>query len=646
MAHRPAVTTQFSSLICLAALLAACSPAPSPTQARDATATARPTVAAPSSTVGVPVTPTPSPTEAASPSSSPEPPITQASATAFWDATHGVVGLTTWSQDGAETQGEIRTTADGGHTWWSGIPIRSGVGEIAVAGSGAAWVLSRCASDSAGCESTLYNTQDGGRTWDEWATDVTQVSFVDPLDGWGVVGGAISTDPATSSLRRTADGGRTWSAMTDPCPGLTGWTIRAAGFRDASNGLLVCALTAGAGGELHAVLSTSDAGRHWTLRSSTGEPEQTQPVGQLPYSGYITTIAFTADGTAWLSGDRMAVEASRDDGVTWRVLPVGGDGQASVAPWPLDRTLGFAVTDDPDGPGSILESTSNGGRTWTVRHRFEPDGADGPVQSNTPPTYLGDLSMDASPAPAWTGDAVTFHITTDPTGGGSEIFVAWVNVDFGDGTTKHLVGSCAEGVDVVHVYHRAGRFVPHVTSAGGCDAAKPVDPSMASMPVRVYATASAGERRWPACTVAQVALDSPGSRKAFGDAATSVVIRNTSRQGCTLAGYPAVTLLAAASRALPTHWRRATTGTTLSPAVTPHVVALGPGEAAVFEVGWTEDPGTAALTYAASCPASTAMRVGLPGSVASTTVRVLSRPCGGQIAVSPVVSGSTALGRP
>jgi photosystem II stability/assembly factor-like uncharacterized protein len=593
--------------------------------------------------------PTVSPAPAVSPSPSPSPsesapePGSYATTTAFWDARHGLVAIAP-PVDGGSPGGEIDITIDGGQTWWPAEYTRNSVTQIATAGSGAAWALDQCDSGDPACQPLLYSTRDGGQTWDEQGTDLTWISFTTPLDGWGVVGGSVSTDPGQSTLERTHDGGKTWTAVSDPCRSATGWPLRTVAFQDAEHGLLACALTAGAGGELHAVFATADAGRTWILRASTGTPEtSSKPVGSLPYGGYIGGLVDTRDGTAWLFGDRMHVESSRDGGVTWRVLPIGGDGEASVGPWPLDARRGFAVTADPTQDGSILEATADGGSTWSVRHRF-PAHVAPPALPPDADLYKGDLSIDTTGSPAWTGDAVPIRITTDPTGGGSDIPVAWVEVDFGDGTTKRLDARCEEGVETTHVFRHGGTYTVHVTAASGCSPAKPVDPSAATMDLRVYPAATAAQRAWPVCTPAQVTLHDGGTGMGLGNAATAVRIQNVSRRGCTLQGYPSVTLLNAAGRPLTTHAHRATGGAYLFPAVVPHRVALPAGGTATFEFAWTDNPATDDVPYAQACQASSRLRVSLPGwSGRVVVVDVLSGPCGGVIWVSPIVPGSRRI---
>jgi photosystem II stability/assembly factor-like uncharacterized protein len=353
-----------AGLLVAVTTLAACGspPPPPPSTAVSAASTGAPATASPVATgspVATPlVTPAPSDTTGAS--------FVSADAVAFWNDDDGIAGLSLTRPVGSSS-GQLLATSDGGRSWRTLAFTPAGVVQVTVAGPADAWALAVC-SDIPTCERRLYRSTDAGATWTSAPTDLSWVSFVDPLDGWGVVGSSVSTDPTPTTFRRTRDGGATWTTMPTPCAGSTVGPLRTVSGRTASAGLAVCALTAGAGGELHAVLATGDGGAHWTVRASTGDAVGPKPVGSLPYGGYITGIVEAADGTAWITGDRMVPLASRDEGATWQPLALG-DGAANLvfAAWPLDASRGFAVIWAPDRQITLLEATTDGGRTWVER---------------------------------------------------------------------------------------------------------------------------------------------------------------------------------------------------------------------------------------------------------------------------------------
>jgi len=275
---------------------------------------------------------------------------TYADAVAFWDDERGLVGLNISRLDGSSS-GELELATDGGRSWATGGPTNSGVAQVDVVGA-----------------SRLYRSTDAGASWSSAVTDLTWVSFVDRLNGWGVAGAGPSVDPGIPALERTRDGGRHWVTIESPCTGSDVGRLRAVSFRSLTSGLAVCAFTAGAGGELHSVLATEDGGRYWTVRASTGDASGSKPLGDLSYGGYIRGTVETRDGTAWISGDRMVPLASHDGGARWQPLGLGDpDGNLVYAAWPRDARHGVAVMWAPDSQATLFEITSDGGRTWTER---------------------------------------------------------------------------------------------------------------------------------------------------------------------------------------------------------------------------------------------------------------------------------------
>jgi photosystem II stability/assembly factor-like uncharacterized protein len=291
---------------------------------------------------------------------------TYADAVAFWDDERGLVGLNISRSDDSSS-GALELTTDGGRSWATGGPTNSRVAQVDVVGSTDAWALTECEGASS-CASRLYRSTDGGASWSSAVTDLTWVSFVDRLNGWGVVGSGPSVDPGIPALERTHDGGRHWATIESPCARSDVGSLRAVAFRSVTSGLAVCAFTAGAGGELHSVLATEDGGSHWTVRASTGDASGSKPLGDLSYGGYIRGTVETRDGTAWISGDRMVPLASHDGGARWQPLGLGDpDANLVYAAWPRDARHGVAVMWAPDSQATLFEITSDGGRTWTER---------------------------------------------------------------------------------------------------------------------------------------------------------------------------------------------------------------------------------------------------------------------------------------
>lgn len=288
---------------------------------------------------------------------------------AFWNDRDGLAGLTIDHPDGS-TSGELLSTHDGGASWTE-APAPTGIVALAVTGSADAWAIAGCSWSGPSCQALLYRTIDGGVTWTAAPTDLSAISFAAPLDGWGVVGSGPTADPGTVALRRTTDGGQTWTTMRSPCVGSAVGPLRSISLRTTTSGLAVCALTAGAGGELHAVLATSDGGRHWSIQSSTSDPSGGGTIGSLPYGGYIVGIVEAQDGTAWIAGERMTPLVSGDLGATWRPLALGDSAADLVkGAYPLDARRGFATMWAPDRQATLFEVTTDGGRSWAPRYAW------------------------------------------------------------------------------------------------------------------------------------------------------------------------------------------------------------------------------------------------------------------------------------
>jgi photosystem II stability/assembly factor-like uncharacterized protein len=312
----------------------------------------------------------PAPEAASSPPQ--EPTTVQVVAVAFWDSRRGLVGNARY-RSGATTGGAILATNDSGRSWATVATTPGPISQVLVSGSQDAWALSICEAD--GCSPQILHSSDGGATWRSQATSLTWLSFSDPQHGSGVSeGSSMSGGDGSAQFVRTVNGGATWTPVASPCIGRDVGPLRAVAFQSPANGMAVCALTAGAGGELHAVLATSNGGRSWTVRASTGGDAGSPVVGKLPYGGYVNGIVDAGDGTVWMAGERMVPLASSDGGRAWYPLGLGDEAVDLVhTAWPLDSRHGYAVMWDPDRQASFLELTADGGEHWQERFGWPVD---------------------------------------------------------------------------------------------------------------------------------------------------------------------------------------------------------------------------------------------------------------------------------
>ena len=254
------------------------------------------------------------------------------------------------------------------------------------------------------------------------------------------------------------------------------------------------------------------------------------------------------------------------------------------------------------------------------------------------------VELDAAPSPAFAGDPVTLTVSgfvPDST----SLRIATATVDFGDGSTGTVSGSCAARVAVGHVYQRGGDYQPTVTALTGCAGSPAANIPFPTTTLHVFPSAPAASARWPVCNTFQLHLAGPWTGAGLGNVATQITLTNVSAQACTLEGYPGVLLVGARGRLLVTHAMPATNGAYLFPAVVPHLVALAPGDVATFMLGYGDNPFGAGLSepYEIACPLTSAVMVILPGTHEFGTAKVSIAPCEGMVQVSPIVPGADRL---
>jgi len=110
-----------------------------------------------------------------------------------------------------------------------------------------------------------------------------------------------------------------------------------------------------------------------------------------------------------------------------------------------------------------------------------------------------------------------------------------------------------------------------------------------------------------------------------------MALKNTTARSCTLGGYPGMLLLDAAGTGLPTKVVRK--GTYSFTAMAPTTVTVAPGNAAYFNIGYSDVP----VGGEPTCPTSAAVEVTPPNQFDHLTVKATMAPCGaGTLVVSPV----------
>ena len=219
----------------------------------------------------------------------------------------------------------------------------------------------------------ILHTTDGGGTWFN-ATPAGMSSmpassfFLNDMTGWIVLSGA---DLTSGTLYRTTDGGVNWNSH--PVPFSSG----SMQFLDPSNGWILVGLGAGMSHMAVAVFRTSDGGNTWS-QVFTDDPNATGTSDTLPFVGDKNGLTALDANHAWVTGaepvsDFIYIYATQDGGQTWSAqnpsLPAGFAGAMTNAfpPRFFSATEGaMRVGLYADTSATVLYLSHDGGQTWTA----------------------------------------------------------------------------------------------------------------------------------------------------------------------------------------------------------------------------------------------------------------------------------------
>jgi sugar lactone lactonase YvrE/photosystem II stability/assembly factor-like uncharacterized protein len=264
----------------------------------------------------------------------------------YWDPDHAVLGT---GDPYGPSKGTIQLSDDGGQTLHVVRETDWAVTWVDTAGAQDAWaVLQHGRRDR-----RLLHSSDGGQTWKPIpGSHPLQPSFGTPTHGLAV------DDTWYSHLLATHDGGATWRHIPSPCPDAENLGVALASAEDA---LVACGFSAAVGGEAKQVFASSDGGKTWHKRAQLGFRRDERPSG-LSYLGYIYSLSFSPSGAGILFSDYPFLTGDR--GRDWTELDLP-DGDA------------FSGQMFSSSTGVLLDAhhlikTEDGGRTWSLVHRFAP----------------------------------------------------------------------------------------------------------------------------------------------------------------------------------------------------------------------------------------------------------------------------------
>ena len=271
-----------------------------------------------------------------------------------------------------------------------------------------------------------------------------------------------------------------------------------------------------------------------------------------------------------------------------------------------------------------------------------------PLSTATPSQELAAATyIDSDLEVLFSGDRVAFTLGAWAGSPAADVPLTEATVDFGDGTTAMLAGSCSAAASpqkVMHVYQASGRFAARVASAQLCEPGRGLDLS-ATRPLLVLPSAAQSTHAWPTCTTFQIHITGIDKGAGLGNVGALFRLKNTSHDGCTLAGYPGIRLVSPTGALLRSDVRDAVDGDYLFPPIVPHLVALEPGGYAAFNLGYADNPsGQANEPYDVACPSAHWVRIVLPKTNQFGTARFAMAPCQGRVNVSAIFPGADWVG--
>lgn len=256
------------------------------------------------------------------------------------------------------TEGSWLLTVNGGETWRTGHV--EGAADLDFRGvRGVDERTAYLMSSGPGAQSRIYETSDGGRSWELLFTNPDAKGFFDGIAFWDSMHGMVVGDPVEGHfvVMTTQDGGGHWLRRSGPA------SLPEEGLFAASNTCLVVrggreAWFATGGPGAARVFHSTDGGGLWTLAAT--------PVRNDSASAGIFSLGF-ADGRAGVAvgGDYKASAAAArnaavtsDSGASWVGVAEGPNGYRSAVVYLGDRRTWIATGTS----GSDI--SVDGGRTW------------------------------------------------------------------------------------------------------------------------------------------------------------------------------------------------------------------------------------------------------------------------------------------
>ena len=265
--------------------------------------------------------------------------------------------------DNFPNSGSLYRTTDGGLTWtYNEVPFSRGDLNFLDANNG--WVMSVLGAAAGSMGVSVFQTSDGGATWDQtYTNDPNLANAGDSLPLGGQKSGftalnmktawvyGLTYAPGTVYLYRTEDGGANWAEQSLPLPqGVENaeLSVEEIEFISPNFGFLTMRITSDIINL--AVYISDDSGNTWSLTPTL-----------IPGAG--SSDFLSANEAVIYNGSQFY--ATRDAARTWSIIPPDVLFDESFAGMDfVNVSSGWVITVDPTTNHRALYRTSDGGATW------------------------------------------------------------------------------------------------------------------------------------------------------------------------------------------------------------------------------------------------------------------------------------------
>jgi photosystem II stability/assembly factor-like uncharacterized protein len=265
--------------------------------------------------------------------------------------------------DNFPNSGSLYRTTDGGLTWTSNkVPFSRGTLNFLDANNG--WMMSALGVAAGSMGISVFQTSDGGATWDQtYTNDPNLADAGDSLPLGGLKNGlaplnmqtawvyGLTYAPGTVYLYRTEDGGANWTEQSLPLQqGIENAELSVEKITFVAPNFGFLTMRVASDNINLAVYVSDDSGKTWSLTPTL-----------IPGAGSADFLS--ANEAVIYNGSQFY--ATRDAARTWSIIPPDVLFDEAFAGMDFVNALsGWVITVDPTTNHRRLYRTSDGGATW------------------------------------------------------------------------------------------------------------------------------------------------------------------------------------------------------------------------------------------------------------------------------------------